>query len=196
MKILAIHGFWRSGVFWKKATKVLQAFGHHVITPDLDWERDCVEYIMRMIRTERPDVIMGMNFGGYTVQKVLEKLDKREVRCCVLIAPVGPHGLGLRTFLKMCVKGPDHEIDDPELMEEKIINAWHALPFCGGVRKSISVPTLVISGGRDKFVSLGDALRIAVFHNASHMHWPELNHNELGKNRKVIQYIARWIAEK
>lgn len=193
MKILAIHGFWRRGIFWKKAIKILQAFGHNVITPDIDWKGDYLEHILLVVRVEKPDVIIGMSLGGYAVQQVFERLKEREVKRCVLIAPVGPRGLGLRTFLKMLMKGPDRKTDDPELVAEKITSAWRTMPFCGGVRRPIGVPTLVISGGRDKFVSREDALRIAAFHNASHMHWPELNHNELGGNREVIQYISRWI---
>jgi 1-acyl-sn-glycerol-3-phosphate acyltransferase len=192
-KILAIHGFWRRGIFWNKASEVFSRHGYNIITPDIQWGGDYLEQILRIVRRENPDVIIGMSLGGYAVQQIFERLEREEAQCCVLIAPVGPHGLGLHTFLKMIIKGKQDKEEDSERVDERISDAWHALPFCGSVWQPIHAPTLVISGGRDNFVSRDDAERIANFHHAGHKHWAELNHGGLAKDEEVLEYIALWI---
>ena len=196
LKILAVHGFWRRGIFWREFVNVFRGMGVEVITPDIKWSGDYSTQLLKIIKDEKPDVIVGMSFGGYLIQQVMEFISPDKVGLCVLIAPVGPHGLGMKTFLKMLKKGKERNKDDSEFFDDNPINAWSALPFCGSVWGPIRVPTLVVSGGRDKFVSPSDAARIARYHKAEHKTWSELNHNDIAKNEEVIRFIADWIEKK
>lgn len=80
----------------------------------------------------------------------------------------------------------------PYLREEKRRSVVRGFPFFGNIKHPIPIPTLVISGGCDMFVSKRDADRIAIFHNAEHFHFPNLGHGILLTDEVSVK-IKKWI---
>lgn len=218
MKIMAIHGLWGSSRSWNILHK--QFPDDTFLTPDIDWSKFKYEKLEEQLLSFGPNILIGHSYGGYIVQKLLEK-NPTVAKLCVLIAPVGPKGINFISFFKLIktfpvefIKGlvtgefrtnnrqvvyrlmgiPDEIFEQYYLYlrEEKRKSVVRGFPFFGNIKHPILIPALVISGGYDMFVSKRDVDRIAIFHNANHLHFLNFGHGLLLTDEVSIE-IKKWI---
>lgn len=69
-----------------------------------------------------------------------------------------------------------------------------AFPFVGDVIRPINCSVLVVSGGKDVFVSTRDAGKIVKFHRADYLHLLEHDHDLL--TALIAKEIQNWISVK
>ncbi len=188
-----MHGLW-------KKSEVFDSFrryfgGNEFRAPDIDWGAKEEEYLNILdIYAEKfqPDVIIGYSFGGYAVQRLFER-NPNAARLCVLVAPVGPKGISWRGVWG-CITSPAPK-EEEKYFPEKISTLMRVFPGRGKVEKPILVPTLIVSGGEDRFVSMEDAEKITTFHKATHYHYYDLDHGELASDMGAIYGIKIWLSE-
>lgn len=219
MKILALHGLWTRSFIWNEFKKYFP--GDEFLTPDIDWPNLNYEELRNKLDSFNPQLLIGHSFGGYVAQKLLEHYPCK-VQLCVLIAPTGPKGIGLRSLSKIVMAFPWKfakgiatgvlKIDDRHLakklilggLSDKLFETYYsclipeqtkvimkAFPVLAHIRYPTQIPTLIVSGGLDMFVSKGDADAIAKFHRADHLHFPDIGHILLTES--VARKIKQWV---
>ena len=98
MKIMAIHGLWASPAVWQEFKEYFQ--GAIFFTPKINWSRIDYNSLSKQLDCFQPDVIIGHSAGGYIVQRLLEN-NPYSVKRCVLISPVGPRGVEIRSLYRV-----------------------------------------------------------------------------------------------
>lgn len=213
MKILAIHGMWSGGYVFDEFKKYF--LDDEVIAIDVEWHKFDPKELAAKIQHISPEAILAYSFGGYAIQKIFDvcpgHLDS--VKKVILLAPVGPRGLGVKSFLKLSLRNiklfasglTKGTFEIPEevktelgieflLVPESRKAVMMAMPFAGNVVNPIRRPILIISGGKDVFVSKQDAERIAKFHKvppSAHIHLQKCRHDLL--NEGVATIIGGWL---
>lgn len=191
MKIVAIHGLWKKSSVFDSFRRYFGA--DEFYAPDIDWGEDYLGLLEKYIKKLQPDVIIGYSYGGYAVQQLFEK-NPNAARLCVLIAPVGPKGISWKGMLGCLTASTSAKAGRTP---EKISTLLRIFPGRGKITKAIPAPTLIISGGEDRFVSFGDAQETGHFHKADcYLHCYEFSHRELVTYLRVVFDIRKWIKEK
>jgi len=219
MKIIALHGLWVRSGCWKEFKEYFSK--DTFLTPDIDWARLDYRKLGNQLASFKPDILLAHSFGGYVAQKLLEENHSGVKCCVLLspLGPKGLSVSSffrvIATFPWELIKGSitgTISVDNyqlakkamlgglPEevskkyyqiLIPEQTRNVLKALPFQGNVHKPISIPTLVVSGGLDVFLSKRDVDRIAKFHKAKHLHFSNLSHVILIKS--IAFEVEQWI---
>ena len=195
LKILAIHGLWEKSSVFNIFRRYFRK--HEFYAPDIDWGvKSHIDLLDVLISEFKPDVIIGYSYGAYAVQQLFEQ-NPEAARLCVLIAPVGPKGLGVKSFLKTLLRRFNPRNRKNDKVREKFSTVISVFPLMGKVYNPIKVPTLIISGDEDDFVSHEDAEKTTEFHGkregATHYHFPFLSHSELISAIKVAGNIKLWL---
>ncbi len=191
LRILGIHGLWEKSSVFDIFRKYFAK--HDFFTPDVDWGMEnSIKLLNALSEDWRPDVIIGYAYGAYAAQRIFE-INPQAARLCVLIAPVGPKGMGVKSFFKAIRKKLREADGRRGGASEKLMTILRVCPFMGKVSRPILAPILVISGGRDEFVSREDAERLNGFHYwTTHYHFTRLSHNELINSVDVAEHILDW----
>lgn len=217
VKILAIHGMWGDESLFDEFRQYFDpaCFDFRAIT--LNWDDDWFSSKIAMYcKVKKPDCIIAYSFGAYAVQKAFCEAGHfmESVKTVFLVGPIGPRGMGAKTFLRLCAnnivmvakgmlsgvfKIEDDEADRlginfkrrPE-KTRAILKAW---PYFSKVKTPINsgAKVVVVSGGNDKFVSKEDARRICSFHKATL--WRHLqDHDHYLLTGEVAKTIIRDMA--
>ena len=219
IRILALHGLWARSSVWNEFKKCFPE--DEFLTPDIDWPKLSYEELRNQLSSFNPQLLIGHSFGGYVAQKLLEHYSFKVRLCVLIAPTgprgIGFRSLSkiIMAFPWKFVKGNAtgvFKIDDRHLAEKLMLGGlsnalfeyyynrlvpeqtkviMRAFPVLAHIRYPIQIPTLVVSGGLDIFVSKRDADAIAKFHKADRLHFSNLGHMLLTKS--VAFGIRRWV---
>lgn len=220
MKIIAIHGLWCNSSFWdefreyfkndifltpdinyskinyKKLSEQLRSF-----KPDIIIGHSYGGYISQRLLEENPDgskkcvLVAPVGPRGIKLSvpfKVITRFPKESIKWFLTNRiDINSRKVSERLFWAGFPKSYLNKYHH-RFTSEKTVNALKTVyPLCRNIKRPIQIPTLVISGGHDLFVTKEDAQDATNFHHAHHIHFPNYGHMLITK--QIAQEIEKWI---